>query len=131
MQLSLPLESTTSPAPQPPDAPLSSQQLKGSWCGGERFVIRREEEGPVPAHVWFHFFDDGCASFTVRYLEEQPPLMTSGSWQLEGDHLVVKLGHGEVRAIAKLQDGLLNWAGEVLLRVPDGLTAFPTLMMQQ
>lgn len=103
----------------------------GSWCGGERFVIRREKEGPVPAHVWFHFFDDGRASFTVRYLEEQPPLMTSGRWRLEADLLMVKLGHGEVRARATLKDGLLHWAGEVLIRVPDGLPSFPTMMMQQ
>jgi len=103
----------------------------GSWCGGERFVIRREEEGLVPAHVWFHFFEDGCASFTIRYMEEQPPLMTSGSWRFEADLLVVKLDHGEVRAKAQLKNGLLHWAGEVLLRVPEGLTAFPTMMMQQ
>jgi hypothetical protein len=96
-----------------------SKNLVGSWCGGERFVIRDEQL--VPANVWFHFRDEGRISVSVRCRSERQPSVATGTWRLEGQVLSVIVGNREVQAEVSLKDGVVHWAGEILVRMPEGL----------
>lgn len=95
------------------------KSLVGSWCGGERFVIRDDQL--VPANVWFHFREEGRISVSVRCHSERLPSVATGTWRLEGQILFVTVGNQEVQAEVSLNDGVVHWAGEVLVRMPEGL----------
>lgn len=96
-----------------------SRSLVGSWCGGERFVIRDEQL--VPANVWFHFLEEGRISVSVRCRSERQPSVVTGTWWLDGQVLSVIVGNREVQAEVSLNEGVVHWAGEVLVRMPEGL----------
>lgn len=84
----------------------------------------RLRDRPVWVNVWFHFFEGGEAIVSMRCLD-QPPSRVHGRWRTEGEHLCATFGAGEVRAPYSLDDEILHWAGETLLRLPDQTASIP------
>ena len=90
--------------------------LAGCWSAGERLLRLRGQT--VGVNVWFHLFEGGEAIVSMRCLD-QPPSRVHGRWHVEDGQLVACVGDGEIRADFDLEDDVLRWAGETLVRLPD------------
>lgn len=116
MQLPLPLRG---PRGQqlPPHFPTSYQELLiGSWAGGERYV---DQEGRLEAaSVWIHFESEGKARLSLRYKDDPHPLIALARWSLVNRVLELNLGRSRIRGEMSMKDGVVYWAGEVLVRIP-------------
>jgi hypothetical protein len=100
----------------PDSVPEAGGLLAGCWSAGERLLQLHGK--PLWVNVWFHLFEGGEAIISMRYLD-QPPSRVHGRWHVEGDQLVAWFGDGEIRAGYALDDDVLRWAGETLLRLSD------------
>ncbi|MCC6750137.1 MAG: hypothetical protein IT371_20895 [Deltaproteobacteria bacterium] len=94
-------------------------QVTGAWAAGERFVTVRGRL--VPANVWIHLAEGGLAELRTRCLDQERVGTRAGRWWLDGPTLVLSLGRSLIRADFRIQDEVMYWAGEVLVRQPDGL----------
>lgn len=118
MQLSLLASQQLSPA-SPRRWPTRAQ-IVGSWHGGERTVVLGQRH--AAASVWLHFLDDGRALLTLRHHSAGAPLTAVGHWRLRDAELSLRLGSSEIRSTASYDRGVLRWAEERLVRLPDGVS---------
>ncbi len=98
------------------------RSLTGCWSAGERWLSC--EGTPVAVNLWFHFFEGGEAILSLRS-GDHSPTRVHGRWWLEGPVLVVTFGGGSIRSSFALQEDVLQWAGEILLRLPDQTASLP------
>jgi hypothetical protein len=105
----------TTPLPLLPSLPPTAV-LAGCWSAGERLLALNDTA--VAVNVWFHFFEGGEAIISLR-AKDKPPSRVHGRWWVELDTLVVSFGGSTIRSDYALQDEILQWAGETLLRLPD------------
>lgn len=96
------------------DTLRDDERLVGLWLGGERWL--RVKDQLVSAFVFFHLQEGGAASISIRTEDSRLPSRVHGRWWLEGAELVVALGDGQIRGLYHLEDGVLSWADEVLVR---------------
>jgi hypothetical protein len=120
MQLTLPFVFEEQPHPQNIPQPELARLLLGSWSGGERYIYKNQRL--MAASIWFHFFTGGKATISIRSKDEPNLKIASGRWQLKEQELELMLGRSRIRSRALLHQGLLHWAGEILIRLPSGLT---------
>jgi hypothetical protein len=91
--------------------------LAGCWSGGERFLTVGKR--PIAVNVWFHLFEGGETILSLRARDQQQPNRVHGRWWVEPGLLVVAFGSVTIRAAFTLDDDVLQWAGETLVRLPD------------
>jgi hypothetical protein len=111
--------------PRPPSPTDARYDLAvvGLWAGGDRLLRWGDRE--LLAHVWFDFGPDGLASLRIRCLDEERARHSVGRWSIEGPNLVATFGGREIRARFSVDDDVLYWAGEQLLRFPKDLPHDP------
>jgi hypothetical protein len=78
----------------------------------------RVGERELWVNVWFHLFEGGEAVLSLRERDREASRV-HGRWWLEGAELVMGFGGGNVRSRFRLRDDMLEWADELLLRLPD------------
>ena len=100
--------------PRSLDALRGEQRLVGLWLGGERWLKVGDQS--VSAFVFFHLHEGGAAVVSIRAAEARLPSRVYGRWWLEGHELVVALGDGHIRGLYHLEDNVLTWADEILVR---------------
>jgi hypothetical protein len=99
------------------------QSLTGCWSAGERYLSLSNLA--LFVNVWFHFFEGGESIVSLRTRDQQQPSRVHGRWWVEEDLLVVSFGGGTIRSVFILQDEVLQWAGETLVRLPDQTASLP------
>ncbi len=98
-------------------------EITGCWSAGERILSNGSH--PLSVNVWFHFFEGGVAMLSMRYRDGEEPSRVHGSWHLNGQELSVSFGEGIIQAPLMLQDDIIQWAGETLIRLPDEAASVP------
>jgi hypothetical protein len=98
------------------------QAVTGCWSAGERLLQVQGRGAWV--NVWFHFFEGGEAILSFRP-RNQPPTRVHGQWWIENNELVSRFSTGAIRASYNLQEDILQWAGETLLRMPESAASLP------
>jgi hypothetical protein len=104
--------------PDPAELAAERRQIVGSWQGGRRYVARK---GRLAA-VWFRFAADGSAGLSVRYEGERRASFSPGRWAITCAGLTLELGERTIQGPFSFRDGVMCWAGEVLVPIPPHAT---------
>lgn len=65
------------------------------------------------------------AMLSMRYREGEEPSRVHGNWHLDGSELSVSIGEGIIKAPLTMQDDIMEWAGETLIKLPEAAASVP------